>query len=130
MSDPHALPVAAASPAFPQSLIDRVMARVREAGLAVDRKTAAARPRLRRRHGDVSPRPADDALAPEEVREQRSLRRVFRDMGDSYRAYRRRTGEPVSTEVRGLADRFRREQDVTSLVAVAASLDALAVLTW
>ena len=76
------------------------------------------------------PRPADDALAPEEVREQRSLRRVFRDMGDSYRAYRRRTGEPVSTEVRGLADRFRREQDVTSLVAVAASLDALAVLTW
>ena len=51
-------------------------------------------------------------------------------MGDSYRAYRRRTGEPVSPEVRGLADRFRREQDVTSLVAVAASLDALEVLSW
>jgi hypothetical protein len=55
---------------------------------------------------------------------------VFLDMGDSYRAYRRRTGEPVSAEVRGLADRFRREQDTTSLVAVAASLDALGVLAW
>jgi hypothetical protein len=106
------------------------MARVREAGLAVDRKTAATRPRLRRRHSDVGSQPADGPLAPEQVREQRSLRRVFLDMGDSYRAYRRRTGEPVSAEVRGLADRFRREQDVTSLMAVAASLDALDVLTW
>jgi hypothetical protein len=100
------------------------MAQVHEAGLAVDRRAAATRPRLRRA------RPADEPLAPEQVREQRSLRRVFLDMGDSYRAYRRRTGEPVSPEVRGLADRFRREQDVTSLVAVAASLDALEVLTW
>jgi hypothetical protein len=55
---------------------------------------------------------------------------VFVDMGDSYRDYRRRTGEPVSAEVRGAADRFRKDLDVTSLVAVAASLDALDVLTW
>jgi hypothetical protein len=100
------------------------MAQVHEAGLAVDRKSSASRPKLRRR-----PRLAD-AVPLEEVRAQRSLRRVFLDMGDSYRAYRRRTGEPVSAEVRGLADRFRREQDTTSLVAVAASLDALGVLTW
>jgi hypothetical protein len=99
------------------------MTQVHEAGLAVDRKAAATRPRIRRRH-------SHDALAPAEVREQRSLRRVFLDMGDSYRAYRRRTGEPVSPEVRGLADRFRREQDATSLVAVAASLDALGALAW
>jgi hypothetical protein len=105
------------------------MAQVHEAGLAVDRKTAATRPKTRRRRADVT-RPSDEPLAPAQVREQRSLRRVFLDMGDSYRAYRRRTGEPVSAEVRGLADHFRREQDVTSLVAVAASLDALDVLTW
>jgi hypothetical protein len=106
------------------------MAQVHEAGRVVDRKTAATRPRVRRRRPSNGSQPADQPLVPEEVREQRSLRRVFLDMGDSYRAYRRRTGEPVSAEVRGLADRFRREQDMTSLLAVAASLDALEVLAW
>jgi hypothetical protein len=106
------------------------MAQVHEAGLAVDRKSSASRPKARRRPPIANLRPAGNALVPEEVRAQRSLRRVFLDMGDSYRAYRRRTGEPVSAEVRGLADRFRREQDTTSLVAVAASLDALGVLAW
>jgi hypothetical protein len=106
------------------------MAQVHEAGLAVDRKSSASRPKVRRRQASANLRPVDDGLVPEQVRAQRSLRRVFLDMGDSYRAYRRRTGEPVSAEVRGLADRFRREQDTTSLVAVAASLDALGVLAW
>ena len=53
----------------------------------------------------------------------RALRRVFRDFGQSYRDYRKRTGEPVSTDVRDAAVRFRREQNLGSLVAVAASLD-------
>jgi hypothetical protein len=106
------------------------MAQVHEAGLAVDRKSSASRPKARRRPPIANLRPAENGLVPEEVRAQRSLRRVFLDMGDSYRAYRRRTGEPVSAEVRGLADRFRRQQDTTSLVAVAASLDALGVLAW
>jgi hypothetical protein len=55
----------------------------------------------------------------------RALRRVFRDFGESYRDYRRRTGEPVSTDVRDAALRFRRELNLGSLVAVAASLDRL-----
>jgi hypothetical protein len=58
------------------------------------------------------------------------LRRVFTDLGDSYRAYRRRTGEPVSADVRAAADRFRQERDIDALVSVAASLDRLEILPW
>jgi hypothetical protein len=64
------------------------------------------------------------------VREARSLRRVFVDLGDSYREYRRRTGAPISAEVRDAADRFRRERDLSSLVVVAARLDELDILPW
>lgn len=55
----------------------------------------------------------------------RALRRVFRDFGRSYRSYRRRTGEPVSVEVRDAARRFRRELDLVSLVSVAVLLEHL-----
>lgn len=55
----------------------------------------------------------------------RALRRVFHDFGESYRSYRRRTGEPVSAEVRDAALRFRRELDLVSLVSVAALLERL-----
>jgi hypothetical protein len=55
----------------------------------------------------------------------RALRRVFLDFGKSYRSYRRRTGEPVSAEVRDAARRFRRELDLVSLVSVAALLERL-----
>jgi hypothetical protein len=64
------------------------------------------------------------------VREARSLRRVFNDLGDCYRDYRRRTGVPVSEDVRAAANRFRRELNVPTLVLVAASLDELDILPW
>jgi hypothetical protein len=57
--------------------------------------------------------------------ETRALRRVFLDLGDSYRSYRRRTGEPVSPEIRQAAVKFRRDLDLRSLLSVAASLDRL-----
>jgi hypothetical protein len=55
---------------------------------------------------------------------------VFVDLGTSYREFRRRTGAEVSPEVREAACRFRREGNVTALVAVAATLDQLAALPW
>ncbi|MBA3659849.1 MAG: hypothetical protein H0W67_09650 [Gemmatimonadales bacterium] len=107
-----------------QALIDRVLARVSDAGLAVDRRAAASRPRATRRRS-VAPSPlmTPDGRTPEQVRNARSLRQVFHDLGESYREHRRRTGAPVSPEVRDAACRFRRELDVASLVAVAASLE-------
>jgi hypothetical protein len=95
-----------------QNLTDRVLARVQHESLIVDRL-----PRARRRSQSVN-------------REARSLRRVFSDLGDSYRDYRRRTGEPVSADVRAAADRFRKERNVAALVSVAASLDRLEILPW
>jgi hypothetical protein len=94
-------------PAGPR-LTDRVIARIKDA-----RRTVNDRPGLgrgRRRRGDT---------------EVRALRRVFLDFGNSYRSYRRRTGEPVSSEVRDAALKFRRDLDLLSLVSVAASLERL-----
>ena len=99
-----------------RTLTDRVLARVRDAETAVERSNL--------RHG------APSGQTPEQVRRARSLRRVFVDLGTSYREFRRRTGADVSPVVRDAACRFRRELDVTSLVAVAASLDQLEALPW
>ena len=88
-----------------QRLTDRVIARIKDAHRDVQRRS-----RGRRRGTDT---------------DTRALRRVFLDFGESYRNYRRRTGEPVAPEIRDAALRFRRELDLVSLVSVAASLDRL-----
>ena len=117
--------------AVPQALIDRVLARVQVAGLSVDRRTKSTRPRaLRRRPIALDLTSVDSTRTPEQVREAQSLRRVFDDLGISYRRYRRETGAPVSSEVRTAASNFRLEPSVTSLVLVAARLDELDILTW
>jgi hypothetical protein len=111
------------SAASPQALIDRVLARVREAGVAVDKRARATKPNKSRRNGDITQTSA-------QMREIRSLRWVFHDMGDSYRQYRRRTGARVTPAVRDAADRFKREQNVPALVSLAGCLDELDVLSW
>jgi hypothetical protein len=108
---------------FPQTLIDRVLARVREADAAVDQ-----RPRTTK--SNRSRRTADATRTAAQLRELRSLRWVFHDMGESYRQYRRRTGERVTPAVRDAADRFKREQNVPALVSLAGCLDELDVLRW
>jgi hypothetical protein len=130
MSHSPSRPSGSDSTPSPQPLTDRVLARIRDASLAIDRHARATRPRSGRRHSDSQPRPADVTGTPEQVREARSLRRVFIDLGNSYREYRRRTGAEVSPEVRDAACQFRREPNVASLVAVAASLDELEALPW
>lgn len=93
------------------TLTDRVIARVNEASNLADRKT------LRRRSSGLD-------------REARSLRHVFRDLGESYRDYRRRTGQPVSPDIRAAAEQFRKDPNVNALVSVAATLDRLEILPW
>ena len=117
--------------AVPQALIDRVLARVQVAGLSVDRRAKSTRPRASRRRTIVTDlASASGTHTPEQVREAQSLRRVFEDLGISYRRYRRETGAPVSPEVRTAASNFRLEPSVTSLAMVAARLDELDILTW
>jgi hypothetical protein len=119
-----------ASAQLPQTLIDKVLSRVSDAGLSIDRRANATRPSAsRRRPPAPDPLSADATRTPAQVREARSLRLVFSDFGDSYREFRRRTGAPVSADVRDAACRFRRELTVPSLVSVAAQLDELQI-TW
>ena len=92
-------------------LTDRVIARIKDAHRAVEARSRTGLGKGRRRRGTDT--------------DTRALRRVFLDFGDSYRSYRRRTGEPVSAEVKEAALRFRRELNLVSLVSVAASLDRL-----
>ena len=124
-------PSTSATDEFPQSLTDRVIARVSDAGLAVDRRASASRPKSRRsRPALARPTLASGPQSPEEVRQTRSLRRVFHDLGNSYRRYRRRTGEPVKPALREAAVKFREAPSLTSLVSVAAFLDEMEILTW
>jgi hypothetical protein len=114
-----------------RALTERVLARVNDAAVAADLRSKATRPKSSRRRSRVTdPLAASATRSPEQLREARSLRSVFLDLGDCYREYRRRTGEPVSEDVRAAADRFRRERSVPTLVLVAASLDQLHILPW
>jgi hypothetical protein len=110
------------------TLTDRMQARVDDARLALDRRAGATRPKSgRRRVPPGSPSTSIWQLS-EEVRADRSLRRVFRDLGVSYRRYRSQTGEPVMPGLRDAAYNFRAEPSLASLVAVAAFLDDLDLL--
>jgi hypothetical protein len=113
---------------LPQSLTDRVMARVIDARSAVDRRENATRPKSKRRRAPVEQ--SIDGVTPQMLREAESLKRVFRDLGVSYREYRRQTGEPVAPAVREAAYKFRADPSLTSLVSVAGHLDELDILTW
>jgi|GraSoiStandDraft_51_1057287.scaffolds.fasta_scaffold734578_2 hypothetical protein len=119
-----------ADDALPQTLIDRVIARVNDAGESVDRRASATRPRASRRRSTLDPLSADMTRTPEQLREARSLRRVFEDLGTAYRRYRKETGAPVSPAVRDAAKRFRKELSVLSLASVAGRLDELKILNW
>src|SRR6476660_1915981 len=100
-----------------RTLTDRVLARVSDAAAAADQRAKATRPKSARHRSRASDSLAAHATrSPEQLREARSLRRVFHDLGDCYRDYRRRTGAPVSDDVRAAATRFRRELTMPALV--------------
>jgi hypothetical protein len=111
-----------------RTLTDRVQARVANARLALEQRDTATRPKSSRSRGS-SPTSTSIGQVSEEARESRSLRRVFRDLGHSYRRYRSQTGEPVPPGLRDAAYHFRAEPSLTSLVAVAAYLDELDLLS-
>jgi hypothetical protein len=104
------------------------MARVDDARIAVDRREGATRPKSKRRKRTPVQSSAEPSA--QDLRESQSLKRVFRDLGLSYREYRRQTGEPVAPAVRAAAYHFKAAPSLTSLVSVAVFLDELDILTW
>lgn len=112
-------------------LAERVRARVAEAGLALDRRDRASRPRAGRRRPTLAAASASTGPAtPQMGREARSLRRVFKELGETSRRHRRQTGEPVSAALRQAALGFKQAPSLGSLVAVAAFLDEDGLLAW
>ena len=110
-----------------ETLTNRMLARVKAARRAVDRRATATRPRLQSQR---RARPADPgAPSQAEARETESLKRVFRELGVTYRRYRSQIGGPVAQGLRAATDGFRAEPSLPSLVAVAAILDQLDLLS-
>jgi hypothetical protein len=114
---------------LPENLTERVQARVAEAAFALDRRANATRPKSHRRRASLATATGDNARSPEEALAQQSLRRVFRDLGTSYRRFRKQTGTPLTPGLRDAAYNFRAEPSLTTLVAVAAFLDELDLLS-
>ncbi len=108
-----------------ETLTDRVQARVANARLALEQRARASRPKSGRNPAQADSPSTSIWQLSEEARETKSLRRVFRELGVSYRRYRSQTGEPVRPGLRDAAYNFRAEPSLTSLVAVAAFLDEL-----
>jgi hypothetical protein len=111
-----------------RKMLDRVIARVNDIGESTNSRPSAGSRAERR--GSPTPRGGESLRTPEQLREARSLRRVFDDLGLAYRRYRKETGEPISPVVREAAYRFRKERSVLSLASVAGRLDELKILDW
>ncbi len=114
---------------LPETLIDRVHVRVTDAALSLDRRANATRPKSRRGRVPQANVSAGSPKSSEEELAEQSLREVFRDLGVSYRRYRKQTGTPVMPALRDAAYNFRAEPSLTTLVAVAAYLDELDLLS-
>jgi hypothetical protein len=128
MAKQSSRPNGAESSDISQTLTDRVQARVADARLALDQRARASRPKARQRQAQIDSPSTSIWQLSEEAREAKSLHRVFRELGVSYRRYRSQTGEPVTPGLRDAAYNFRAEPSLTSLVAVAAYLDELDLL--
>jgi hypothetical protein len=112
--------------ASPDSLTDRIRARVKAARHAADRRAKASRPRVQRGRKAAPAEPSGPSLV--EDRNTEALKQVFRDLAILYRQHRTRMGGPVAPGLRSATDRFRAKPSLAGLVEVAAILDQLELL--
>jgi len=126
MPNPSRRPNGSQPDELPENLTERVKARVTLARVAVDRRAKASRPKSKLRRPATPASTDSPSLEPAETE---SLKRVFRELGASYRRYRSQTGDPVTPGLRDAAYKFRAEPSLKSLVAVAAYLDELDLLS-
>ena len=119
MSNISAQPTGSETIESPDNLTDRIAARVVRARMTLEQQATA---------GPTGPSTVDPKVVGER-NEAESLKRVFQELGVSYRRYRKQTGGPVVPGLRDAAYQFRADPSLTSLVAVAVYLDKLDLLT-
>ena len=112
--------------ASPDTLTDRMRARVKAARRAVERRAKATRPRVQRTRKAAPADPGGPTLV--EDRDTEALKQVFAELAVLYRRHRTRIGGPVEAGLRSATDRFRAKPSLAALVAVAAILDQLELL--
>jgi len=131
MPDTPEIPRAADSALPHDPIAARVRQRLAAAGEAFDRRHGASRPGTKRRKRSTSLlHNAGGGMDNPHQRERAILRSVFRDLGDSHRRYRARTGQVGTPALRDAAHAFKREPSLDSLIPVAAFLDELGILAW
>jgi hypothetical protein len=113
--------------ASPDSLTHRMRAQVKAARRAADRRAKATKPRVQRTRRAESADPAGPSRV--EDLETESLKQVFRDLAVLYRRHRTRMGGPVAPGLRAANDEFRAKPSLPALVAVAAILEQLDLLS-
>lgn len=113
------------SPKPSGTMTDRVGRRVAAAVVAAERRAKSVRPK-----GAKRVTAAADLEKEKAAHLAQSLRAVFRELGDTHRQYRERTGNAGTAALRQAANDFKREPTLTSLTAVAAFLDELGLLEW
>jgi hypothetical protein len=112
---------------YPNNLSDRVVERVLNARLILEKEAGGGRKGSTRRSETLTG--TADAETADERREVQSLKRVFRDLGQSYRRHRKETGGPVNPALRDAAYQFRASPSLPALIAVAAYLDRMDLLS-
>ena len=115
-----------------ENLHDRVRDRVAEAARRLDKPVrGSGGARTSKLHHTRLNTIAGGAKANSEaVREQRSLRFVYRELRGTYRRHRRTSAQAALPELREAVNAFKRGPSLTSLVTVAVFLDERGLLAW
>jgi hypothetical protein len=114
---------------LPVSIVDRLSDRLTLARAAFDRRHTALPPN-RRPSARAVPLMSDYDPEMMQARELAVLRTVFRELGESHRQYRYRTGNHGTPELRAAAIAFKGAPSEVSLLPVATMLDELKLLPW
>jgi hypothetical protein len=116
-----------------ETLTDRVRDRVAEAARSLDKPAGrgSKNSKLSKLHHTRLTSLAGTPKANSEtLKEQRSLRQVYRELRGTYRRHRRTSGQAALPELREAVHAFKKGPSLVSLVAVAAFLDERGLLAW
>jgi len=114
-----------------RTLTDRVRDRLAEVGGSNEEREKTAGTKTRKPRPAKLGSPSSGPRASEESQsENRSLRRVYRELKGTYQQYRRDTGRQAVPALREAVRAFKRGPSLKSLVGVAAFLDDRSLLSW
>ena len=113
-----------------ETLHDRVRDRVAEAARRLDKPVRGSSRTSKLHHTRLNSLAGNAKANSETVREQRSLRSVYRELRGTYRRHRRTSGQAALPELKEAVNAFKRGPTLATLVTVAVFLDERGLLAW